>query len=164
VSVPSPRASLLSLCALPAGVPRALRYDATDGAAVDLALVAVAACDAWASGTSGVPRPPLAAQILAACKRVGRTHHIFVSEHAHVRARTAMATIATRVNAVEPAMLRPAVLCALLLDLLNDRHEPAFARVSDTLSRLSLPGGEHHGARIADDLRADFGLPLRGAP
>lgn len=147
--------------ALPPPRVRALRCHATDVAAVDLALVAVAAVDSWASGTSGLPRPPRAAAILAACHRVSRRHSILVSGGHHKRAAGALTTIATRVNAHPAPEARGALLCALVLDLLNDRAEDGFGAVSDALSSLHLaaPGDvDRVASSLADELRATFGV------
>jgi hypothetical protein len=138
--------------------PRALQ--GTPGA-VSLALVAVAAADQWAQG-AGLPAPRawVARRILAACARVQRRHHVLASGFAHGRAVAALDRIADGVNAC-PAPTRPAVLCAVLLDLLNDRPEDAFRAVSDELTRLDrelvrVDGAEPPeavGARIAEGLR-----------
>ncbi len=133
-----------SLCVSPGGI--------------SLALVAVAAADQWAQG-AGLPAPRawVARRILAACARVQRRHHVLASGFAHGRAVAALDRIADGVNACpEPA--RPAVLCAVLLDLLNDRTEDAFRAVSDELTRLDRelvrsPDAEAAGARIAEGLR-----------
>jgi hypothetical protein len=91
---------------------------------------------------------------------VQRRHHVLASGHAHGRAVAALDRIADGVNAC-PAPTRPAVLCAVLLDLLNDRTEDAFRAVSDELTRLDrelvrVDGAEPPeavGARIAEGLR-----------
>ena len=146
--------------------PRALQ--GTPGASlcvspggISLALVAVAAADQWAQG-AGLPAPRawVARRILAACARVQRRHHVLASGFAHGRAVAALDAIADGVNAC-PAPMRPAVLCAVLLDLLNDRPEDAFRAVSDELTRLDrelvrVEGAEPPeaaGARIAEGLR-----------
>lgn len=131
-------------------------------APVDLALVATAAADAWAHG-NGLPRPRpyLAGRILAACKRVGTRHHIFVDSDHHARAASALTRMAAAINAL-PAASRAAVLCATLLDLLNDRSESEFAALSDALARLDrecprAEGDEGRASALADAIREELG-------
>lgn len=139
----------------------AVRVHASDVRAVDLALVAVAAADAWCNG-NGLPRPRAwpARRILAACRKAGARHHLAVTGGYYARAVAALDALASAVNA-EPEPQRAATLCAVLLDLLNDRAEPAFAAVSHELTRLDgeLPRGEGvecAAARIADSVRDAF--------
>lgn len=140
-------------------------HDAGDCTPVDLALVAVAAADAWATG-AGLPPPRgyLARRLLAACKRVAARHRIFVTPSHHARARRSMTAMADAINAIEPSSARAAVLCAVLLDLLNDREAHAFGAVSDELSRVDRechrPEGvdiERIAAEIADRVREEHG-------
>lgn len=141
----------------------ALRVDAADGAAVDLALVAVAAVDAWCDGAGlTAPRPWVAQRLRAACRRTGERHHIRVTGGYHAAAGGSLRAMATAINA-EPEGARAAVLCAVLLDLLNDRVEPEFRGVSEELARLdgecSRPAGyavEAAGSRIADSVRRAY--------
>ena len=133
-------------------------------APVDLALLAVAAADGWASG-NGLPRPRayLADRLLAACRRAGRRHHIYADGAYHSRAGRALGRMATLVNEA-PAPVRAAVLCAVLLDLLNDRGEEAFAGVSEVLTRLDreCPRAPGHDVEalasvIAERVREEMG-------
>lgn len=129
-----------------------VRADAGDRSPMDVALVAVAAADGWAQG-NGLPPPRayLAGRLLDACKRVQRRHHALVTESYHARAGRCLDALAGAVNAA-PAPVRAAVLASVLLDLLNDRPEPAFAAVSDALARVDreCPRDPAHDAeRIA---------------
>lgn len=141
-----------------------LRCDALGGSPVDLALVAVAAADAWATGAA-LPAPPCAARLLTACKRVSQRHHIYVAGEHHARASAALSAIADAINAVTPAVARPAVLCAVLLDLLNDRTAPGFGAVSDELARIDRECSrvvdgvsvERIASEIAERVREEFG-------
>ena len=71
-----------------------------------------------------------------------------------------MHAMADAINAsAEP---RVSVLCAVLLDLLNDRAEPAFAALSRELTRLDrvLPRGEgveQRASEIAEMIRGEMG-------
>lgn len=148
----------LSLLTAPRA-PRAvvLRPSVPSTAPPDLALVAVAAADCWASGAGlPPPRPYLAGRLLAACTRAGARHHLYVRAEQHARAGSVLTAIADGVNAA-PEPLRRAVLCAVLLDLLNDRAEPAFARVSDELARIDrevrAEGADGIAAEIAEKVR-----------
>lgn len=132
-------------------------------APVDVALIATASADAWAHG-HGMPRPrPYLADLVAqACKRVCARHHAFVDGTYHARATRTLDRLGDEVNAL-PESLRPAVLCVALLDLLNDRPEPAFTSLSAVLSRLDrecprAPGHdvEALASRIADAIREEF--------
>lgn len=131
-------------------------------APVDLALVATAAADAWCSG-AGLPPPRayLAGRILRACRRVGARHHLLVDGAYHARCSAAMARMATEINAL-PTDVRAATLCAVLLDLLNDREEAGFTLLSAEIARLDkeLPRGEGveaEASRIADGIREEMG-------
>lgn len=106
----------------------------------------------------------LARRLLAACKRVAARHRIFVTPSHHARARRSMTAMADAINAIEPSSARAAVLCAVLLDLLNDREAHAFGAVSDELSRVDRechrPEGvdiERIAAEIADRVREEHG-------
>lgn len=132
-------------------------------APVDLGLIATASADAWAHG-HGMPRPrPYLADLTAqACKRVCARHHAFVDGTYHARAARTLDRLGDEVNAL-PELVRPAVLCVALLDLLNDRPEPAFASLCAVLSRLDrecprAPGHdvEALASRIADAIREEF--------
>lgn len=130
-------------------------------ARLDLALIATAAADSWCTSAS-VPRPPAPhdRDVLAACKAVSRAHRITTDDGYKARCVRAMHTMADEINASpEP---RATVLCAVLLDLLNDRHEPAFAALSRELTRLDrvLPRGEgveQRASEIAEMIRGEMG-------
>jgi hypothetical protein len=143
------------------GSAHPMRVHAGDARGVDLALVAVAAAHQWALGNGAPPpRAWVAARILRACQRVERDHRIGVTSGHHARASAAMDAIVDALDGA-PAESRAAVLCALLLDLLNDRREPAFAAVSRELARLDTElargeGAEVIAARAADSVREAF--------
>lgn len=152
------RPSFASLAvAVVTAAPEAYRGNAPQ----DLALIATAAADQWCS-SMGAFRPPFphSRDILAACKAVGREHRIRTDGAYHARSRRALTLMAEQINASpEP---RATVLCAVLLDLLNEREEPAFAALSRELTRLDrmLPRGEGVEARaseIAEMIRAEMG-------
>ena len=81
-------------------------------------------------------------------------HHQRVTAGHHARAGRALDAIADAANAAPPED-RGAVLCALLLDLLNDRTEPGFARVSSELARIDRALGERPDAVRAAAIAAD---------
>ena len=152
------RAALLGALVAPSRAV-ALRVDA-DAGAVDLALVAVAAADAWAHGhgllhaaTPSVTRGAWT-RLARACATVCERHHQRVTAGHHARAGRALGAIADAANAA-PAEDRGALLCALLLDLLNDRGERGFAAVSGELARIDRAIGERPGAMRAAALAAD---------
>lgn len=130
-------------------------------APIDLAMIATAAADSWCTSAS-VPRPPAPhdRDVLAACKAVSRAHRLTTDDAYKARCVRAMTRMADAINAsAEP---RATVLCAVLLDLLNDRPEPAFAALSRELTRLDrvLPRGEGVEARaseIAEMIRGEMG-------
>ena len=141
----------------------------TDTAPMDLALVAVAAADAWANG-NGLPRPRayLATLLATACEKVARRHHAFVSGDYHARASRALSRMAELVNA-EPVSVRAAVLATVLLDLLNDRAESGFGDVSRVLARIDreCPRTAGHDVeriadRIAERVRQECGADRGG--
>lgn len=151
---PMPRHSLVDL-AIHVTTPH------RGNARLDLALIATAAADSWCTSAS-VPRPPAPhdRDVLAACKRVSRAHRITTDDGYKARCVRAMTRMAAEINAsAEP---RATVLCAVLLDLLNDRAEPEFAALSRELTRLDrvLPRGEGVEARaseIAEMIRREMG-------
>lgn len=103
---------------------------------VDLAVVAVACAETWARGQEVAPPPaPFPAHITRACRLVYRRHHLLVDGEVFARASKALTWILSAAKR-QPAPARHAVLCAVLLDLLNDRPEEAFAGVSDVLTRV----------------------------
>ena len=109
-----------------------------------------------------MPRPPAPhdRDVLAACKAVSRAHRITTDDGYKGRCVRAMHAMADAINAsAEP---RASVLCAVLLDLLNDRAEPAFAALSRELTRLDrvLPRGEgveQRASEIAEMIRGEMG-------
>ena len=151
---PMPRHSLVDL-AIHVTTPH------RGNARLDLALIATAAADSWCTSES-VPRPPAPhdRDVLAACKRVSRAHRITTDDGYVGRWVPAMPAMAGQINA--RAGPRASVLCAVLLDLLNDRAEPAFAALSRELTRLDrvLPRGEgveQRASEIAEMIRGEMG-------
>ena len=150
-----------SFASLAVAVVTAVRPECRGDAPVDLALIATAAADQWCCSTT-LPRPPFphSRDVLLACKRAGHAHRIRTDGAYHARSRRALTIMAAEINAsAEP---RATVLCAVLLDLLNDRHEPEFAALSRKLTRLDrvLPRGEGVEARasqIAEMIRGEMG-------
>lgn len=161
------RASLLGALTSPPR-PSDSWVRAADASAVDLALVAVAAADAWACG-GGLPHaatPDVTrgawARLARACQVVCARHHQRVTAGHHARAGRALAAIADATNAA-PGDDRGAVLCALLLDLLNDRGEPGFAAVSRELARIDRAIGARHEAVLMASVAADQARQAFGA-
>lgn len=147
--------------ALDVAVARATRQRGDDP--VDLALIATAAADAWAQG-NGLPAPRayLSGRVAQVCRRVSTRRHAFVDGAYHARASRTLDRLAAEVNA-SPMPVRAAVLCGVLLDLLNDRPEAEFAALSDVLARVDreCPRAperdvEALASRIADAIREEF--------
>lgn len=151
-----PRILVTPAPALPRG-PRTMVYQPP---APDLALLATAAADAWAQGKH-IPAPSAKAAwwLLRACRAVGRRHHITVTDAYAGRCRVVLERLLVLV-CEQPAERRRAVLCGVLLDLLNDRGETGFADVSDALARVDrelapTAADTVAAARITDIVRGE---------
>lgn len=155
------RDAVARILVVPAPVlPRGPRTMVYQPHAPDLALLATACADAWAQGKH-IPAPSYKAawRLLRACRAVGRRHHITVSGAYADACRVVLERLLVLVCEV-PDGRRRAVLCGVLLDLLNDRGEQGFGEVSDALAlvdRELAPSIEDTlaAARIADVIRGE---------